>query len=231
MRESDLRPANQHAIQYGVKSLVYGPPGSAKTPVTNTAPRPVLLAVEPGLLSMRGSTVPTYVAPTWAKIKEFFDWVKSSNEVRNYDTICVDSVSQVCEIFLRDNPTKVQHGLKLYGDMAVNVGDILHNLYYMQNKHTYLICKQEVEQIEGGGGKRRPYFPGNDLKVKVPHLFDEILHLDLHAVPGMGTTRAFHCHSAFDAYCRDRTGMLAEYEPPNLTALFNKCMTPPTTQG
>jgi len=225
MQTSDLRQAQDFAKNYGVKSVTYGPPGTGKTPVVNSAPRPVLLAVEPGLLSMRGSTVPTYVAPTWAKIQEFFTWFHSSNDVRNFDTLAVDSVSQICEIYLRDNPGKHSHGLKLYGAMAEAVGDILHKLYYMPNKHMYIIAKQEIEQTEAGAGKKRPYFPGNELKVKTPHLFDAILHLDYHVVPGVGPARAFHCHSAFDAVCRDRTGNLAEYEPPNLTALFAKCMT------
>jgi hypothetical protein len=57
-----LRPARDFAVQYGVKAIVYGPPGSGKTPVINTAPRPVMLVCEPGLLSMRTSTVPTFFA-------------------------------------------------------------------------------------------------------------------------------------------------------------------------
>lgn len=225
MNIRDLREAQEFARSYGVKSVVYGPPGTGKTPIINTAPRPVLLAVEPGLLSMRGSRVPTYVAPTWAKIKEFFDWWHGSNETKAFDTLGTDSISQICEVYLRDNPGKHSHGLKLYGAMAEAVGDILHKLYYQQNKHMYIIAKQEIEQTEAGAGKKRAYFPGNDLKVKTPHLFDAILHLDNHVVPGYGMTRAFHCHSAADAVCRDRTGNLAEYEPPDLSALFAKCMT------
>lgn len=218
--QADFKQAREFAKNYGVKSLVYGPPGTGKTPITNTAPRPVLLAVEPGLLSMRNSTVPTYMAPTWVKIREFFDWVFSSNEVKNFDTIALDSASQMGEIHLRDNPGKVAHGLPRYGKMAEDVGDILHKLYYMQQKHTYLICKQEIID----GPMKRPYFPGKDLNIKVPHLYDAILHVDNQAVPSVGTVKAFQCHSSFDSQCRDRTGNLNQFEPPDLSALFAKCM-------
>lgn len=223
MNINDLKEAREFAKNYGVKAIGYGGPGTGKTPVVNTAPRPVLLAVEPGLLSMRNSTVPTYLAPTWAKIKEFTDWAFGSNEARNFDTLAFDSVSQICEIYLRDNPKKVSHGLKLYGMMAEEVGDILHKLYYLQQKHVFLIAKQEVEQTDAGS-KYRPYFPGNDLKVKTPHLYDEVLQLGIFSVPGVGQTRAFQCHSSFDSYCRDRTGTLNQFEQPDLAALFNKCM-------
>lgn len=226
MNERDLQPAHKLAAFYGVKSLVFGPPGSGKTPVINTAPNPVLLAVEPGMLSMRTSNVPTYEASTWAKIEEFFKWLHGSNESKKYHTLGVDSVSQMCEIYLRDNPKKVSHGLKLYGLMAEEVGDELHKLYFMREKHMYLICKQEIEQTADGPGKKRPYFPGKELATKVPHLYDLIMQLDTHSIPGYGAARAFHCHSAMDANVRDRSGVLAEFEEPNLSGVFNKIMRP-----
>lgn len=223
MNINDLKEARTFARNYGVKAISYGGPGTGKTPVINTAPRPVMLAAEPGLLSMNTSTVPTYLAPSWKEISGFFDWFFGSREADNFDTLCVDSASQLCEIYLRDNPARVSHGLKLYGNMAEAVGDIFHKLYYLQRKHIYLICKQETENTDGGS-KYRPYFPGNDLKIKTPHLFDEVLQLGIFSIPGIGQTRAFQCHSSFDSYCRDRTGKLNQFEPPDLAAIFDKCM-------
>jgi len=53
----DLKAASEHAQNFGCKCIIYGPSGSAKTPLVNTAPRPVLLSIEPGLLSMKGSNI------------------------------------------------------------------------------------------------------------------------------------------------------------------------------
>src|SRR5258708_31296058 len=72
MNIKDLKPANEHAQNFGVKAIIFGPAGCGKTPILNTAPRPVLLATEAGLLSMRGSTIPTYEAYTSQRIDEFF---------------------------------------------------------------------------------------------------------------------------------------------------------------
>src|SRR5512147_1136630 len=103
MQITDLKPAKQFAQQFGVKTICYGPPGSAKTPTINTAPRPVLLATEPGLLSMRGSEVPTWIAPTKDKIDEFMKWFEHSSEAKNFDTLAIDSISQMCSIALESS--------------------------------------------------------------------------------------------------------------------------------
>lgn len=218
-----LRPAKDFAINYGVKAIVYGPPGKGKTPIISTAPRPVMLACEPGMLSMRNSTVPTWPAFTADKIDEFFKWLFHSNETKNFDTVCVDSVSQMTEIYLQKATKDNKHGLAAYGQMARDTFQQLEGLYYLQQKHTYLIAKQEIIN-ENGIAIRRPYFPGKELPVKVPHLYDAILHLDTHNVPGAGQHIAFRCIGSIDTTARNRTGTLNELEPPDFGALVRKAM-------
>lgn len=219
MKLSDLRPASEFAQIYGCKVCCYGPPGSGKTPILNTAPRPLLLACEPGLLSMRGSTVPTFTAFEPAKINEFFDWLVSSNEVNNFDTIAIDSVSEMASIYLIEGLKKNKHGMAAYGDMAENTEKQLRRLYFLKNKHVYCIAKQELNN-----GNKRPYMPGQYLPVQLPHLFDFILQLDIQNVPGMGQVKAFRCNGDMITMARSRTGNLNDFEPPNLSQLFNKAM-------
>lgn len=224
MDARSLRPAGTLAQFYGVKVMGYGGPGSGKTPVSNTAPSPVMLAVEPGMLSMRGSDVPAFEAQTTAKIAEFFEWFFKSKETNNYDTLIIDSISEMCEIILADKLRIHSHGLKAYGEMADAVMTYINKLYYFPQKHLYLICKQTTVD-ESGAQKRRPYFPGKELNVKIPHLFDEILHLGNHNIPGVvGAQKAFCTAEQFDLMARDRSGRLSMYEEPNLTKLFQKVM-------
>lgn len=221
-----LRPARDFAVQYGVKAIVYGPPGSGKTPVINSAPRPIMLACEPGLLSMRTSTVPTFFAANSDMIDEFFLWFFNSNETRNFDTLALDSASHMADTYLQalltgksKSGNKV-HGKVAYGEMARMTMDHLRKLYYMPQKHAYLICKEGTfDSI------KKPYFPGQNLLVEVPHLYDAILNLNVQNVPGVGQTKAFRCQASIDVFARDRTGNLAEFEPPNFGALVAKAMT------
>lgn len=223
MRYEDLRPARDFARNFGVKAVIYGPPGTGKTPIINTAPRPILLACEPGLLSMRGSTVPTYQAFTSDKIDEFFEWLFKSAESKNFDTVGIDSATQMAEIYLQGAQRTNKHGLAAYGEMARNTIKQLEGLYFMMYKHVYLIAKQEIINTDNIRVKR-PYFPGQQLPTEVPYKYDQILHLDIQNIPGAGHHKAFRCVGTIDVMARDRTGNLAEFEPPNFGQLVTKAM-------
>ena len=223
MNIQSLRPARDFAVSFGVKSVVYGPAGSGKTPIINTAPRPVLLACEPGLLSMRGSNVPTWQGYTPEAINEFFKWFFSSDETKNFDTLAIDSTSHMAEIYLQAALKTNKHGLAAYGEMATETLKHLNTLYYTKQKHTYLIAKQEIIN-ENGLTIRRPYYPGRQLPIELPHKYDQILQLDIQNVPGVGQTKAFRCQGSIDVLARDRTAMLNEFEPPDFGNIIKKCM-------
>jgi hypothetical protein len=217
-----IQPASTFAQQFGIKCIVYGAPGVGKTPMVMTAPRPILLAVEPGMLSMRGSDVPTCFAPTPELADDFFTWLFNSKEAAAYDTVAIDSVSQLAELYVVQELKRNKDGRKAYGEMSQRMMANLNGLYYTRNKHAYLICKEGTVE-ENGVFRRRPFFPGQDLSVKVPHLFDIIMHMACTRMPGVaGEHMALRTKSSYDVLARDRSGKLAEFEQPNLTNLFNK---------
>ncbi len=237
MNASQLKPAGSLIQRFGVKAILYGQPGTGKTPMVNTAPRPVLLATEPGLLSMKGSTVPTWEAFSVEKIEEFFEWFFKSKEASNFDTLAIDSGSQLAELSLIKHQARCKDGRKAYGELSLEVMKWFDQLYYMPQKHILLICKQmqaEVgKQIVANGGafsvemtyQAQPFFPGKDLNIKVPHRYDEILHVSLAMVPGVSQpTIAIRTKQTPEILARDRSGMLAELEPPNLSNIFSKAM-------
>lgn len=229
----DLKAAGEHAQNFGCKTIIYGPAGSAKTPILNTAPRPVLLATEAGLLSMRGSTIPTYEGYTSQRIDEFFKWFFNSTETKNFDTLGIDSGSQMADVYLqaaltgKSSSGNKKHGLAAYGDMATNTMEHLRTLYYTRYKHVYLICKEQIADIDYQS-LRRPYFAGNVLPVDVPHLYDFIVRLAKTNVPGMnGEQLAFQCNGTMNIMARNRTGNLNDFEEPNFSKLVNKAMNAP----
>jgi hypothetical protein len=222
MNINDLRPASDFARNFGVKCVVYGPPGTGKTPIFNTAPRPILCATEPGLLSMRNSNVPTFLALTAPAIEDFFAWFMTSNESKNFDTVGIDSGSQLAEILLEDERPKHRDGRKLYGALILRAMKYFEALYFMPQKHIYIICKETQDN-----GVKRPYFPGQGLNVLVPHRYDEILHCAFANVMfngGIQTVKAFRTRDTIDIVARDRSGRLNEFEQCNLAALFAKAM-------
>lgn len=223
MNQNDLRPAKDFAVQFGCKALVYGGAGVGKTPLLNTAPRPLLLACEPGLLSMRGSNIPTYEAYTAARIDEFFKWFANSNEVKQFDTLGIDSVSQMADIYLQEAAKTIKHGLQQYGEMATRTMNHLRMIYFTRQKHTYLICKEEILAVNNIQQKR-PYFPGKQLNVDIPFMFDVITHLAKVPIPNVGEQLAFRCIGSYDVMARNRVGVLNEFEPPHFGDIVSKCM-------
>lgn len=225
MNLQSLKPASEFARQMGCKCIIFGPPGSKKTPLINTCPRPLMLATEPGLLSMRGSTVPTFQAFTGKLIDEFFLWFFNSNERKNFDTLAIDSTSQQADIHLQEalkgtsSGGNKRHGLQAYGEMATKVLDHLRPLFFTENIHTYLIAKEGTKD-----GMKWPYFPGQQLLTEVPHMYDFILHLGIQSVPGVGQVSAFRCVQSVDVLARNRTGNLNEFEEPHFAKLVQKAM-------
>lgn len=232
MQESDFRPAKDFALKYGVKAVVYGGPGSGKSPICiETATRPAVCITEPGFLSLRKSTAPTWPAFNPARFEEFILWGTSSVEAKNYDTFIIDSISQSCETCVdqelggKTSGGNEQHGLRAYGKMARIMMEHLFKLYFLPEKHIILIAKLQNYEINNAIYKR-PYFPGKELPVRVPHLYDLVICLGSYNIPGVvpSPTKAFRCFEQFDMMARDRSGNLLEYEPPNITHIIQKCL-------
>lgn len=223
MNINDLVPASALALRLGVKALVYGDPGSGKTPALNTAPRPILCACEPGMGSMRKSNVPAWEAYTPPRVHEFFEWFFKSREADNFDTLGIDSTSQLAEIVLAAEMPRHKDPRKAYGEMSRYVAEKLTALYFLKNKHVYLIAKKMVFE-DHGAARAKPWFPGKDLMMKIPHLYDEILHMEKVIAPDGKMYPCFRTKDNGLVLARDRGGQLDELEPTDLTALFTKAM-------
>lgn len=223
MKASDLKKASAFAKNYGVKAIIFGPPGSGKTPLINTLnpSETVLCATEPGLKSMEDSEIEAWCAFDALLIDEFFDWFFGSSEVNQYKNLAIDSVSQMAELYFQAASKKYKDGRKVYGKMAEAMTEKLNQLFYAKHKNIILLAKQEIIDVNGMKMKR-PYFPGQYLPVFITHLFDEVLNLGLHNIPGAGIHKALQCQESFDIIARDRTGKLDMFEQADLTALFNK---------
>lgn len=223
-------PANQLASQYGVKAVITGPPGSGKTPLIGTAPRGIVLALEPGYKSVRNQSFPCWNAINDLKsVEEFFKWLFESSEAKQYDTVGFDSWSQLCEMVLAKAQAGNSHGLKAYGVMSEQIMEWANKLFYMQAKHVVMLCKQEIVDVPGPGNDpikfRRPYFPGRNLIIQIPHLYDEFWYLDQFIVPGAnGKVSALLTKPRSDTMVRSRSGTLNEYEFPDLSQVFAKAM-------
>lgn len=220
------QPVGSFAKKNGAKILSYGPPGGGKTPSMLTAPNPFCLLLEKGTMSIRNANhIPGFQPKDAREIDDFFHWLATSKEAHQFETICVDSLSAMAEMYLNHAKTvlKISHGLQQYGSMSEAVRRNVDILYYNWPKNVYAICQMDTLTLEGGSTIKRPGFPGKDLTTYVPHLFDIILYCDKMQVPGIPQpTNAFRTNKTFGIEARDRSGMLAEFEPQNIANVIAK---------
>lgn len=238
-----LVPISSMAKRYGVRCMIYGPPGEGKTPLIETCPNPVLFPTEPGLMSIRHlNNVPMWISESMAKekrtvvnakdIEEFFKKFLNSKDAAGFQTIFVDSFTHLAEIVLADCEKRIKHGLKAYGEMSRTVYGYANQLNEMMNMNVVLIAKEGSEfkgvrtnpatGIQEDIIEMRPLYPGNDLKAKMPHLFDLILHLRKVRMPGVpGEVRALRAIRNEAIFARDRSGLLQEFNEPDLGKIFN----------
>lgn len=226
MNITQLVPAYQLAQSYGVKAVGYGPPGSGKTPLLDTLKpyNPVLGVTEPGMLSMRHSGIACFPAFTAREVTEYVDWCVGSHEAKQFGVKCLDSISQMAEMDLEQAKGATKDGRKIYGILSEKVMERLLKLYYAKETHVVLIAKESKGDGSKDGtpaSKTAPYFPGQDLNVKVPHLFDWVFRLEYANLAGV-RTRAIRSIESHEYFARERTGRLAEHERPDLAYLINK---------
>lgn len=227
----DAKPMSELSDASGAKVLLYGPPGAGKTPLMLQAPRPIIGLTEAGALSVKNhplaKSIPGVPLFSPAAIRDFFAWFGSSAEVRHFDTIIIDSFSQLAETLVKEflggkskSGAKVD-GKAAYGDMAREAMGYAEAMHYRMGINVICIAKQGVF-AEMGTDFTKPVFPGKDLNVRMPHLFDEIIHIGTHPESGIADKSTLQCRPSFNILARDRSDTLAPYEYADMGSLFRK---------
>jgi len=217
---------NNISAKDGIKCLVYGEAGSGKTRLCATAPNPLILSAESGLLSLRKTKTAYLIVKTLADMGEYYNYITKSADGKKYDTICLDSISEIAESILEDEKKKVKDPRKAYGETQDKILEMIRGWRDIQNKNIYFSAKQGLSK-DGGTGifYYGPMLPGQQLPLQVPYFFDELFQLSVLTDPATGTKwEALRCQKDNQYQAKDRSGNLEVWEEPNLTKLFNKIM-------
>ena len=199
--------------QDGVKILLYGASGSGKTSLIATAPKPFIISSESGLLSLAGEDIPATEITTEAELKEAFDYVVSSD----YDTICIDSISDIAESLLAEYKGKFTDGRQAYGKLGDIISSYVRKFRNIKGKHIYMTAK-EAKSDDSGVSVFMPSMPGQTLTTNIPYFFDEVLRLEA----TKKGERKVHTSATFTQICKDRSNKLEKIEDPDLNLIISK---------
>ena len=208
----------------GVKMLVYGRAGMGKTFLCSTAPKPVIISAEAGLLSLAGFDLPVIKIETIEDLEAAFIEV-TTGQAAQFETVCLDSISEIAEVVLSEAKATSSDPRQAYGELTDRVGTLLRKFRDLPEKHVYFSCKETSDKDDNGVIRILPSMPGRQLGPALPYIFDEIMHLHILQCED-GISRRF-LRTAPTAFidAKDRSGQLAELEEPNLTAIIEKIKT------
>jgi hypothetical protein len=215
----------QLAASHGVKVLTYGPAGVGKTTLMATAPAPLLISAEAGLLSLRNVDVPVLPVKTLDDLTGIYNWILGSKEALQYWTIGLDSISEIGEVCLAAEKGINKDPRQAYGILIERMMLLMRSFRDLPNKHVFFSAKMEHYKDEVTGiVKYQPSMPGKQLGPAMPYMFDEVFYMGV-GKDDQGKEYRYlrtcldHQHDA-----KDRSGALDPIEPPDLTHIFNKIL-------
>ena len=216
------RTTTKNYASNGIKILVHGQAGIGKTCLCASLPNPIILSVESGLLSLADVDIPVIEIKTIDDLAEAYDWLAESEEGRQYQSVCLDSVSEIAEVVLSNEKGKEKVPRKAYGNMQEIMAELMRNFRDLPGRNVYFSAKQERIQDESGRILYGPSMPGQKLAQQIPYLFDEVfcyqMVKDQNGVP----QRILLTQPDGISVAKDRSGKLDMWESPDLGAIIEK---------
>lgn len=228
----------QASAASGVKTLVYAGAGEGKTVLCATAPKPVIISAEAGLLSLNrrnldrlfGANNPsiTYDIPVW-QVQTYNDfraalqYFQRDPSARQFGTICLDSISEIAEVVLANAKLAVKDPRQAYGELTESMVRDVKAFRDLPGFNVYMSAKMELMKDEMSNCvKYSPAAPGKQVGPALPYLFDEVFNLYTGKTPEGVPYKALRTAADIQYVAKDRSGMLDPIEMPNLTHVFNK---------
>ncbi len=213
------------AAQSGVKILLYGDAGFGKTRAAATAPRPVIVSAESGLLSLAGYDLPVVVVRSVNDFNEVYRWVTESAEAKGFDTVYIDSLSEIAEQVLSNAKAQVKDPRQAYGELIEKTMMSIRAFRDLPGKHVIMTAKMErIKDDMTGSVMYQCSMPGTKLGPQIPYLFDEVFRLGIGKTPEGVDYRFFQTQPDLQYAAKDRSGRLDPIERPDFTFVINKIL-------
>lgn len=220
-----LQSTQEASARHGVKGLVYAKSGVGKTYMARTAPAPVIVSAESGILCLRDVNLPMIQIKNVQELTEVYNWASTSQEARQFQTIYIDSISEIGEIVLANAKTHVRDPRQAYGELIEKMLMTIKAFRDLSGYHVFMTAKQEAMKDELTGiVTYGPSMPGSKLGPQLPYLFDEVFRLAIGKTPKGEEFRYLQTNPDMQFEAKDRSGALAPAEPPHLSTLISKIL-------
>ena len=202
--------------------LVYGQAGSGKTSLIKTLPNPIILSAESGLLSIADAALPYIEIDSIDTLREAYLWLTQSDEAKGFESVALDSISEIGEVCLASAKKTAKDPRQAYGELAETMGEVIRSFRDLPNRHVYFSAKVEKTQDDMGRVLYAPSMPGAKVGQSLPYFFDEVLALRIERDAEGIVQRALMCESDGLWQAKDRSGKLSTWEAPDLGEVIAK---------
>lgn len=212
-----------------VKCLVYGKSGIGKTVLSSTAPKPIIISAEKGLLSLQDKKIPVIMIDNHIDLQEAYEFVTTNEKAKGFKTVVLDSISDIAEVvlsyFKANPPDGNPHPQAAYGAMSDVLMPLIKQFRDIPDKHVYFIAKSKRVKDEFTGITTwMPSAPGKQIGEALPYLFDLVMAMRAGETEKGTTYRYLQAAADIQYEAKDRSGKLNDMEKPDLTSIFNKAL-------
>lgn len=224
----------------GIKCLVYGQAGMGKTVLMATMPSPILISAESGALSLRKSNLerlfgvgnpsicydmPMIEIRTVEDLVDAYNWLATSPQAAQFQSVGMDSVSEIAEVVLNNAKRQVRDPRQAYGELIEKMETAVRLFRDLPGRNVCVVAKMEPSKDElTGVVKYGPSMPGSKLGNKLPYFFDEVFRLGVNRDQQGSQYRFLQTQPDLQFEAKDRSGALAPIEYPHLGAIFAKIL-------
>lgn len=211
------KTSDVHVVNRGIKMVVYGGAGIGKTRLCATAPKPLIISAESGLLSLRTENIDYIEIKTQKDFEDAYKFVASPE--CTYETVCIDSASEIAETLLIKMKVGLKEPRQAYLQLGEFMLDMIRKFRDLPDVNVIFNFKMKsIEDESSGTLLYIPMCPGKMIGDNLPYMFDEVFCMQLKK----DGTRYLQTAADRSRFCKDRSGSLEKEEQPNLTLIINK---------
>ena len=174
-------------------------------------------------MSIAGSDVPYVEIGSMADLMEAYKWLTESQEAKAFQSVALDSISEIAEVVLVEELKRNKDGRAAYGELNSAMTGVIRAFRDLPGRHVYFTAKCEKAQDENGRMLYSPAMPGKTLTQQLPYFFDCVFALRVEKDTEGKTHRMLLTDSDGLWTAKNRAaGRLDAWEAPDLGAIINK---------
>lgn len=206
--------SSRKSVDY-VRCLIYGESGMGKTPLSATAPKPIFIDSDDGLLSISALNLPSLKVNDYEDLNDAIDFLKKKKNQKRFETIVVDDLTEIAEVVLANLEGTEKDGRRAYMKLFRETKKVIRRFKKLPYNIIF-ICKLTILN-DDGLLIRQPAMSGKALPEWIPYSVDEVF-----ALTKQKKIRYLLTEKNKKWYAKDRSCCLNKKEKPNMTEIFNK---------